>query len=89
MKYGDSNTRWFHTRASARRSVNAIISLERLHGSMADEENDIANVVTSYFDSLFTSAGVSNVEEVLECVDSKVTDTMNNILCALDHESEV
>jgi len=35
LKYGDSNTRWFHARASMRKTTNAISKLERADGTMA------------------------------------------------------
>ncbi|KAJ8440477.1 hypothetical protein Cgig2_013636 [Carnegiea gigantea] len=40
LKYGDSNTRWFHARANMRRAANSIRSLEREDGSVAPSYAD-------------------------------------------------
>lgn len=89
LKHGDSNTRWFHARATVRRSINVVASLERDDGSMVDDEEDIVEMITTYFDNLFTSSGVNNVEEVLDHIDCRVNDAMNTTLCAPYHESEM
>jgi len=53
LKYGDSNTRWFHARANRRCAANTIRSFEREDGSLAVEEEELQQVIVDNFAALF------------------------------------
>lgn len=50
------------------------------NGRWCTLDNEIARVAESYFQNLFSSANLSNMEFVLEAVDRVVTPDMNNTL---------
>ena len=52
----DSNSKWFHTRASARRTSNHITSLLDERGQEKTELRDIKNIITRFFQDLFITS---------------------------------
>jgi len=89
LRYGDSNTRWFHARASMRKKTNTISKLEREDGTMTDDSQEIAHIIMAYYEQLFSSSGVRDLEQVLQVVPVKVTQAMNEVLCAPYSEDEI
>ena len=81
MKGGDRNTKFFHSVASERKKNNHIERLKREDGGVVVEEEAKKEVATNYFTSLFMSSAGARVEELLSHVDSRVTQTMNELLC--------
>ena len=80
LKYGDKNTKYFHSKASQRQRRNFIQEIRDQQNNWVEEMDDIVEVATEYFESIF-SLGDSNIME--ECIDSvphKVTDDMREIL---------
>ncbi|XP_042962657.1 uncharacterized protein LOC122296930 [Carya illinoinensis] len=73
MKVGDRNTTWFHLQASHRRKTNTINNLEDPQGRVLTKQEDIGDVFTGYFSSLFTTSSPSNFEDCLNALDSKLT----------------
>ncbi|KAJ8433384.1 LOW QUALITY PROTEIN: hypothetical protein Cgig2_019174 [Carnegiea gigantea] len=57
LKYGKTNTRWFHARTSMRRSTNAICQIECEDGLVATEEEEVQQVIVDYFPNLGGFAG--------------------------------
>ncbi|CAM8948837.1 unnamed protein product [Rhodiola kirilowii] len=55
LKEGDLNTKYFHAKASQRMQVNRIRRLAASTGEWVTDEGDILNVVTEYFQSLFSN----------------------------------
>ncbi|KAL9674605.1 hypothetical protein QQ045_030877 [Rhodiola kirilowii] len=61
IKYGDTNTAFFHARASQRRKRNWIRKLKD-QGVTVTRDEDIANVIGEYFRRIFSSSlGVEQV----------------------------
>ncbi|KAF7149489.1 hypothetical protein RHSIM_Rhsim02G0067500 [Rhododendron simsii] len=77
---GDQNTTFFHARTAQRRAQNIIHGLENDQGIWKEDKGDVENNILSYFSSIFTSSNPQNFEEVLRCMDRKVTNRMNQIL---------
>lgn len=77
LKHGDLNTKYFHCRATERNKRNFISGLENEHGDWIEDENQIGDMLISYFSSLFTSANPSALEPVLEGVIPRVSRAMN------------
>ena len=89
LKYGDANTRWFHARASMQRMTNAIFSLERADGTLTEDVHEIEEIISAYYSKLFSSSGVRDLEQVLQAVPIKVTQAMNELLCAPYSDTEI
>ena len=86
---GDKNTRFFHLRASGRRSRNKISRLRKSDGQFTEVALELREIVTNFHSNLFTSEGTDNMEEVLSIVPVKVTPEMNRTLLDPYKEGEV
>ena len=89
LREGDSNTKFFHQRATRRRMKNKIVKLNRLDGSECTNVNELHGMARDYYCNLFEYEGTSNMHLILDHVCRKVTDDMNNFLCAPFTENEV
>lgn len=49
IKWGDGNTKWFHTRACHRRKINRITGLYVNNGEWTDKAEDFARIASLYF----------------------------------------
>lgn len=65
LTVGDKNTRFFHMRASRRRKRNRINRLKKPDGQYTVSEQELGEVTTSFYKSLYTSEGKQNMEAVL------------------------
>ena len=68
LKEGDSNTRFFHATASARKKKNEITGLITDTGDWVQTDEDIQRVAVDYFHVLFSDSPCK-YDEVLDCVD--------------------
>jgi len=72
-----------------RKKTNTISKLEREDGTTTDDSREIAHIITAYYEQLFSSSGVREWERVLQAVPVKVTQAMNDVLCAPYSETEI
>ena len=77
LKSGDSNTSFFHEKASKRHQRNTITWLLDSNGNWQDEEDIMGHILVEYFQELFTSSNPTVSEELLDAVHPKVTNKMN------------
>ena len=77
---GDRNTRFFHTKASARYKKNLIEELMDSDGVWQEEEQIIEEIVVDYYKDLFTTSNLTNFNEILKAVETKVSPSMNHML---------
>ena len=77
---GDRNTKYFHSRATQRRRRNHIHSLRDNSGIVHDTTEDMASLLTNYYESLFTSAQPEQIDEVVAKVSRVVNKEMNRAL---------
>ncbi|CAM9002471.1 unnamed protein product [Rhodiola kirilowii] len=92
LKSGDRNTKFFHAKASQRRSKNWIKELKDSKGIKCSEQSEIMKIVIAYFEKMFESSlavGACNWEHQLECVRPVITEEMNTMLVADIGEDEV
>ncbi|CAM8911363.1 unnamed protein product [Rhodiola kirilowii] len=92
IKYGDRNTAYFHARASQRRKRNWIHKLSDDQGVMVTEAEGIANIISDYFTTLFSSSSDSGQvewEEELAYVQPRITWEMNDNLTRDVSEEEI
>ena len=89
MQYGDRNTRFFHEKASARYKKNLIEGLMDENGRWLEGDEHVEELMLQYYESLFTSSGPTEFEEILDVVQHKVTPRMNQVLVREFSEVEV
>ena len=77
---GDRNTRFFHTLASQRRQKNRIMGLEDNSGVWQRSDEDIQSIVLNYFSSIYQSDQPSQFSLVIDAIEKRVTDEMNDSL---------
>ena len=82
LRAGDKNTRYFHMRANMRRAKNKIIALLRADGTTTNDVQEMKAMTNSFYNTLYTSEGTENMDEVLNTVPCKVTQQMNERLNA-------
>ncbi|KAJ8426244.1 hypothetical protein Cgig2_018529 [Carnegiea gigantea] len=88
LKYGDSDARWFHYHDSMRpkNHINGMLDETNV---LCNESEEIDQIMCNYFAGLFSTTSNLDMLEVLDCVEPRVTDAMNDILCRLYSIEEV
>lgn len=84
MKECDSNTRYFHRKASNRHRKNKLEGLFDDDGLWCEDDHGIEEGVTSYFQRMFTVGSVDQMalDATLNAIQPCVTATMTQALCA-------
>ena len=77
LKDGDSNTKYFHSRANQRNKHNYILGLEDDNGEWVEEDGRMGSLFVNYFSNLFTTSNSTSVDAILEGIIPKVTEEMN------------
>uniref|UniRef100_A0A2N9HR00 RRM domain-containing protein n=1 Tax=Fagus sylvatica TaxID=28930 RepID=A0A2N9HR00_FAGSY len=80
LSQGDRNTKYFHGRATQRRRRNSVYRLRDEWGSWHESNEEIAEIMLEYYNSLFTTSSPTNLAEAVEEVQSVVTEDMNDSL---------
>lgn len=89
ISYGDKNTAFFHSTLTQRRQRNQITKIKGEDGVWVSKEDDINSHLQEYFSSLFRSSGTRDFGSVLEKVDKKVTQGMNNLFTQAFTDEEI
>ncbi|KAL8099132.1 hypothetical protein AgCh_031712 [Apium graveolens] len=79
LQVEDSNSKFFHAYASARKKKNSIKQLKDEEGVWRDWANGLKDIVGGYYEKLFQSQG-SNGHEVLACIQPSITNYQNSLL---------
>ena len=82
LKHGDCNTGFFQAYASARRKKNMIKKLKDENGNILEGMDILKPHIKGYFNNLFTSEVNFVDPAVINKVQTKVTDQMNDMLMA-------
>lgn len=85
---GDKNSRYFHASASARRRTNQITQLKNSQGQWVSWDDGLADHITEQFKHLFTATR-TNWQEVVECIDTRISAEQNADLLKEVSEEEV
>ena len=80
MGLGDRNTKYFHTKAFGRKKKKTITKLMDEMAVWRESTLEVAKVVVSYFEKLYTTSYPDRILEVVEAIDPKVSDEMNQSL---------
>lgn len=67
LRDGDTNSRFFHAMASARKRRNHILKLVRDDETEATDQHDLCNIAKDYFTSMF-EGGVGNYDPIISHV---------------------
>ncbi|KAM6592035.1 hypothetical protein CsatA_014640 [Cannabis sativa] len=88
---GDKNTKYFHTKASARRNNNHIKFLYNNLGGKASTIDDISAVVQDFYADLFQAGDLDEcaLTHTLDCIPTLVTTAHNDALLAPFTPAEV
>uniref|UniRef100_A0A803P4M6 Zinc knuckle CX2CX4HX4C domain-containing protein n=1 Tax=Cannabis sativa TaxID=3483 RepID=A0A803P4M6_CANSA len=79
LKGGDQNSKYFHRAASNRRIHNRITKLRNNNGDWVEWGHGLEEVIVQYYNSLFLDSG-ADFDEVIECIQTRVSDHMNEEL---------
>lgn len=85
---GDRNTKFFHAQASERKRRNALSKLKDEGGGVVEGKH-LKNFIANQYQKLFLSTAGSQDDEVLDCVQAKVTQEMNDNLAAPFSSDEI
>ena len=83
IRSGDKNTKFFHSRALARKRKNKISRLQDDTGAWHEGRDEVMEVVLTYFHELFTTSEPSLLEEAIAGVEREVSEEMNQFLAML------
>lgn len=86
---GDQNTGYFHASARKRRRANSFSVIENEAGEMVYKEGDIAKVIVSYFNSLFTSTEGERIDTVNFSLKPIISEETNQKLIAIPSALEI
>lgn len=76
---GDTNSKFFHASASARKRKNTIKQLRDSSGNWITSQEDLCALVRDYFTSIFSSQH-GDYHSIISSVHSRVTDDDNTLL---------
>ncbi|KAL4367600.1 hypothetical protein GQ457_05G015000 [Hibiscus cannabinus] len=77
LKSGDKNTRFFHSRASARRKKNHILGLYNSSNTWEEGSDSVLCIASAYFTEIFTSSFSWVDPMILDSIQPTVTPSMN------------
>ena len=80
LKYGDRNTKIFHSKASQRRRMNFIEGIKNANGVWVEEVDGVAKVASDYFMNIFKASTCDRIVECLSTVNREITEDMLELL---------
>ncbi|KAL6181023.1 hypothetical protein ACLB2K_047681 [Fragaria x ananassa] len=91
LRDGDRNISFFHRKASNRKRKNTLKGLYDVNGEWVEDDEGVAQVVSSYFQHMFTAENVDieAMETTLAALTPCVTASMNEELCAPYSQDEI
>jgi hypothetical protein len=81
LREGDRNTKYFHRKAAARSRKNKVKQLRKDDGHTTEDINEMAQMVTSFFKTLYEADSTVLPNEVTNLFQPSITDVMNDGLC--------
>ncbi|XP_060968323.1 uncharacterized protein LOC115710989 [Cannabis sativa] len=91
LQLGDRNTKFFHSKASARKANNKIKFLQTEGGLRVTSKHDMAEAIQDYFEGIFQSSSVDEdaLAAIIHSIPTTITQEMNSDLTKPFTPSEV
>ena len=89
LSKGDSNSKFFHSKATKRLRKNSILGIRDPCGRWLNQTEDIGQAFINYYTELFSSSNSISQGGALEKIPKVVTDGMNADLGGTFHEWEI
>ena len=89
FREGDRNTRYFHSKTSARYQNNLIDGMEDSNGNWQEDISIVEGIIVDYYSTLFSTSNPTDFVKLLDALEPKVTSAMNQMLLRDFQESEV
>jgi hypothetical protein len=80
LKEGDQNTKFFHRRATWRAKKNSIKILKTMDDQVIQNKEEILSYAKDYYSAFFTKDETVDPTELLDIIQPKVTQKMNEAL---------
>ena len=80
LKNGDSNSKFFHNKATQRFRKNSILGIKDKSGNWQEQSEVIGDIIVEYFEDLFTTRNSAIEEGSLSFIPKLVTDEINEQL---------
>jgi hypothetical protein len=88
-KEGDRNTKYFHRKAVGRAKKNRIESLKNADGQVTKKKFDMEAMACYFFKELYKADPGVQPQEVLNLVQPKITDKINEDMCRDFSDEEI
>lgn len=91
LREGDKNTKYFHSKATARKRKNKIRGIVDERNNWTEEAPEIEKIICDYFDNMFTSKNptMQQLESALKGMPCKISSEMNAHLDQPYTEAEI
>lgn len=89
LQSGDRNTWFFQATTRGRRAANLLYVLEDDEGTVYYEEEQIANLITRYYQELFASNQNENFQIVQDVLQPRISTVVNEKLISIPDDHEI
>ena len=89
LALGDQNTAFFHASTKGRRARKRISVIENSAGIPVYEDDKIVEVISSYFQDIFTSSNPDPSDIIIRALTPCISEAMNNSLTGLPSPLEI
>lgn len=89
LKEGDKNTKYFQRKATWRRKKNTITRLKDGNGQWVEDKDGIQQMTTRFFKDLYTKYDKVAPQELINMMQARVNEDMNNMLTKDFTEKEI
>lgn len=89
LSKGDSNTKFFHRKSTKRFWRNSILGFKDTNGRWLDQAVDIGEIFIQYYNELFSTSILHQVQEALQNIQQIVTKSVNSERVGTFHDWEV
>ena len=88
-KFGDRNSKYFHSHASQRKRKNLIRKLKDSNGRVVEDNEGIAECLVQYYQNLFCSTNQQYCSSAIDSIQTVITEEMNSKLSSEFTQLEV
>jgi hypothetical protein len=89
LREGDRNTKYFHRKAAGRAKKNKIKSLRKTDGQVTKQKDEMETMACDFFKELYMADPMVQAQEVLNLMQLKITDEINEALCKDFSDKEI